>query len=216
MVNGYPNFWGWGNEDNCLQTRCLKFGIQIDRSVFYPIGSPEILQLFDGISRIISKRDYAKVKADKGYDGIKTIHQLRYTIDKKSSNIQDNIFVLEKENDAIQIINITHFLTATPYESEEYYEYDLREPVKKIVQPDKTRKTTQTFTTTEDWQKIPYYPTLAERKQMASQNQSHSKSENARITPSYLYSPQYAKQNGIKSRATTSIGIKLGGLKHHI
>jgi hypothetical protein len=218
MVNGYPNFWGWGNEDNCLQSRCQKFGIQIDRSVFYPIGSPQILQLFDGISRIISKRDFAKLKADKGFDGIQTIHQLRYTIDKKSTNPEDNVFVYQ--NDAFYVINITHFLTATPYESEEYYDYDLREPTKKILHPEKHRKTNKTFISTEDWQKIPYYPTIAERKQEYTHQYSSKPSTTTTtisrpITPSYLYSSQYAKQNGIKSRATTNVGIKLGGIRNH-
>ena len=60
-VNGYPNFWGWGMEDACLQKRCLKQGIQIDRSQFYKIGSPEILQLFDGVSRLICKKDMARM-----------------------------------------------------------------------------------------------------------------------------------------------------------
>jgi hypothetical protein len=131
-------------------------------------------------------------------------------------NPEDNVFVFEKENDAVSIINITHFLTATPYESEEYYEYDLREPAKKIVHPDKHRKTNKTFTTPEDWQKIPYYPTIAERKQMLNQHSTKTTTIARPITPSYLYSPQYAKQNGIKSRATTSIGIKLGGIKNHL
>jgi hypothetical protein len=53
-TNGFPGFWGWGMEDNVLQKRCEAVGLTIDRSVFYNIGSPEILQLFDGISRIIS------------------------------------------------------------------------------------------------------------------------------------------------------------------
>ena len=54
-TNGYPNFWGWGMEDNVLQKRCEKIGLQIDRTQFYPIGSPNILHLFDGVQRIINR-----------------------------------------------------------------------------------------------------------------------------------------------------------------
>ena len=78
-MNGYPCFWGWGMEDNCLQKRCAAFNIKIDRSTFYSIGSPQILQLFDGISRIISKKDPWRMEHDNGIDGIKSISKLKYT-----------------------------------------------------------------------------------------------------------------------------------------
>jgi hypothetical protein len=161
-INGYPCFWGWGMEDNALQKRCDAFGLKIDRSVFYNIGSPEILQLFDGISRIISKKDPWRGENDNGVDGIKTIHQLKYTIHEKSENPNDNIFTVN--NSCIFYINISTFLTYIPFGSEEYYNYDLREPKRKIVNPDKFRETQKTVVTTNDWSNIPYYPTTREKR----------------------------------------------------
>jgi len=162
-TNGYPCFWGWGMEDNVLQKRCDNIGLITDRSVFYNIGSPEILQLFDGISRIISKKDPWRGEHDNGIDGLKTITNLRYNIDDKSDNPNDNIFSLH--NERIKIVNIKTFLTHIPFGSEEYYNYDLREPKRKIINPDKIKETTKTVVTTQDWSDIPYYPTTREKRE---------------------------------------------------
>ena len=161
-INGFPCFWGWGMEDNALQKRCDVAGLFIDRSVFYNIGSPEILQLFDGISRIISKKDPWRGENDNGIDGLNTIHQLKYTIDDKSENPNDNIFTIH--NPRIFFINIQTFLTYIPFGSEEYYSYDLREPKRKIVHPDKVKETKKTVISTKDWTNIPYYPTTREKR----------------------------------------------------
>jgi hypothetical protein len=162
-TNGFPCFWGWGMEDNALQKRCDAVGLRIDRSVFYNIGSPEILQLFDGISRIISKKDPWRGENDNGVDGLRTITQLKYTIDEKSENPNDNIFTVH--NNKIMYINVTTFLTHIPFGSEEYYNYDLREPKRKIVNPDKIKETKKTVVTTNDWSNIPYYPTTREKRE---------------------------------------------------
>jgi hypothetical protein len=162
-INGFPCFWGWGMEDNVLQKRCDEAGFKTDRSVFYSIGSPEILQLFDGISRIISKKDSSRGENDNGVDGLTTITKLRYTIDDKSDNQNDNIFIIH--NEKIKIINIKTFSTYIQFGSEEYYNYDLREPKRKIINPDKFKETTKTVTTTQDWCNIPHYPTIREKRE---------------------------------------------------
>lgn len=162
-TNGFPGFWGWGMEDNVLQKRCEALGLTIDRSVFYNIGSPEILQLFDGISRIISKKDPWRGEHDNGVDGLRAISQLKYKIDSKSDNPNDNVFIVNNPN--IYVINIATFLTHIPFGTEEYYNYDLREPKRKIIHPDKIKETKRAVVHTNDWTNIPYYPTTLERKE---------------------------------------------------
>ena len=163
-INGYPNFWGYGFEDNCLQKRADLFRLKIDRTQFYPIGSPNILQLFDGISRIINKNDPWRMKNDNGSDGLRTITQLRYSIDTKSTNEADNQLVVENPN--IFIINTTHFVTGIDYNKDEYYKYDLREPARKIIAPGQVRRTPvnpNDAALVDDWTNIPYYPMKREK-----------------------------------------------------
>jgi len=162
-INGFPCFWGWGMEDNVLQKRCNKFGLIVDRSLFYKIGSPEILQLFDGISRIISKKDPWRGEYDDGTDGLSSITQLKYSIDDISDNPNDNLYVVNNKN--IKFINIKTFLTKIPFGSEEYYSYDLREPKRKIINPDKIKETKKIVSSTTDWSNIPYYPTTREKRE---------------------------------------------------
>ena len=162
-TNGFPCFWGWGMEDNALQKRCVAHGLSVDRSIFYEIGSPEILQLFDGISRIISKKDPWRGEHDDGVDGLKTIHKLKYSIDEKSENPNDNFFAVH--NNRIFFINVFTFLTRVQFGSEEYYNYDLREPKRKIINPDRIKETSKTVVSTNDWSNIPYYPTNRQKRE---------------------------------------------------
>jgi len=166
LTNGYANFWGWGMEDNVLQTRCEKVGLVIDRSQFFQIGNPNIIHLFDGVSRIINSKDPWRATNDNGIDGLRTIHKLNYTIDDDSINELDNIHTVKSSK--IFIINITTFMTGTRFENDNYHQYDLREPPRKITHPDRI-KTNKINFSTDDWSNIPFYPTAKKKQEMVQQ-----------------------------------------------
>lgn len=224
LINGYPNYWGWGMEDACLQKRCFAFGLQIDRRNFFTIGSPEILQLFDGVSRLVSRRDPQRMKTDNGQDGLRTIHKLVFSVDKESLNPADNVFVVESGRTFI--VNVTSFMTMVRFETDSYHEYDLREPVSRVVFPDR-ETTSRTNIPKEEWSNIPYHPSDDERnpeqqqqnqqqlqlqqlQQLALQQQFLRQQALARVN---IFSPEYARLAGVKPRATTSANIGLGGIR---
>ncbi len=155
-INGYPNFWSWGLEDTCLQKRCVKEGIIIDRNHFYKIGSPQILQLFDGVERIINRKDPTRMKDDGGYIGLSTLHNIDYNIDIRSENDHDNLYDSLPAN--FFYINIFTFDCETKFEDDEYYKYDLREPVSNIMNPSSNKKTEDVRANPANWINIPYYP----------------------------------------------------------
>ncbi len=179
QINGFPCFWGWGMEDNCLQKRCQAYGFTIDRSTFYAIGSPQILQLFDGISRIISKKDPWRMQNDTGQDGVRTIRDLKFTIDASSSNPQDNVFTVI--NSRIFYVNIQSFQPLIPFTADSYTSYDLREPQRKVeapnqlqlsppqTQPQRRSANKKVNFVESDWTQIPYYPTKKEKREQLAQ-----------------------------------------------
>ena len=150
-VNGYPNCWGWGSEDTELQKRCLEAGLKIDRSSFYKIGSPEILQLFDGVERLINRGDYAKLKYDNGVEGLKTFGNMIYTIDEESKNPADNVHVIE--NPRIFYVNVYSFTCGINYNRTHMHKYDIRDPKYKIFRPS-SKKIDNVVATSNDWRNI--------------------------------------------------------------
>ena len=221
QVNGFPNYWGWGMEDNVFQKRCEKIGLKIDRSQFVQIGNPQVLQLFDGMKRLINKKDPWRAIHDDGIDGVRTIHKLQYNIANKSLNPLDNIHVIE--SDKIYVINITTFLTAIRFENDTYDSYDLRDR-RKIINPNLI-DSVKPLSTINDWTNKPHFkpnqedidkPDTVDDSQViyGSNNFRYVKKSASvnKYTSVNKYAPEYAHIIGVKPKATTSAFIGLGGV----
>jgi hypothetical protein len=171
MVNGYPSFWGWGLEDSVLQKRCLEANLIINRDQFYPIGSPDILHLFDGVSRLINRKDPIRANNDNGIDGHMSIGNLYYTIDSESRNSLDNIHVVS--SDKIFVINIMSFTTGTKFENKNFYKYDLRTDPREMIDNaniNNPKEINVGLTNNNDeWIKIPYIPDAEAKNELISQ-----------------------------------------------
>jgi len=104
--NGFPNFWGWGLEDNVMNKRVLNQSIYIDRSIFFTIGDMEIMQQLDKPFRLINDRE---TTAQTTNEGLIDIKNLEYTF----------------ENNMIQV---TKFNTNNDFNKNEFYSRDISLP----------------------------------------------------------------------------------------
>jgi len=86
-TNGFPNFWAWGGEDNYMQKRVEYVGLYIDRSIFFNILDKHILQLCDGVKRLICRKEAATVVNMTTSDGLVTIHNLNYDFKDEYINV---------------------------------------------------------------------------------------------------------------------------------
>ena len=84
---GFPNFWGWGIEDNAMNDRCLAVGLVIDRSQFYDIRDERIARAFDGYKRVISRRDSLIYKQE-GCDDLNALKNMQWSFQDEYINIR--------------------------------------------------------------------------------------------------------------------------------
>jgi len=77
-INGFPNFWAWGGEDNLIQRRVKEFGLVIDRSNFFELGNQNILQFADGLKRLICRDEMATALLPNNQDGLNKISNLAF------------------------------------------------------------------------------------------------------------------------------------------
>jgi len=93
-MNGFPNYWTWGYEDNLLNIRAKEAGIHIDRSQFYKIMDKNIMQLKDGLERIVNKKEFDRY-VSKTNEGIASIQNLHYEMDEINGMINVRNFFTE-------------------------------------------------------------------------------------------------------------------------
>lgn len=93
-INGFPNYWAWGYEDNVLQTRVSKYEMQIDRSIFFKVGDENIIQKNTSLTRDINQKEYERF-LKRTNEGIYSIKNLNYTIDESSGFVNVNWFNTE-------------------------------------------------------------------------------------------------------------------------
>lgn len=79
-INGFPNFWAWGGEDNLIHRRAKDFGLVVDRNNFFTIGNMNILQLADGFKRLICRDEMATSLIPMNVDGLSKITNLKFNI----------------------------------------------------------------------------------------------------------------------------------------
>ena len=82
-INGFPNFWAWGYEDNMLHERVIQNRISIDRTQFFPFADKNILHFYDGYLKQVNKTEFERY-VNHTHEGINSITNLEYSYNEES------------------------------------------------------------------------------------------------------------------------------------
>ena len=91
-INGFPNYWSWGFEDNLLIKRAERARLTIDRTVFYPnTDTTNIQQTNATFMRVVNQGEFDRYSRNVE-EGINTIRQLYYTVDEATGFVNVHQF----------------------------------------------------------------------------------------------------------------------------
>jgi hypothetical protein len=121
-INGFPNFWAWGYEDNMLQTRATSAGISIDRSKFCDfktdlVNSEIIVSLHSGPKRTVNRQEFDRYLQNTR-EGLSSIQKIDCNTDANSIPVSLDL--------PMEVLNLTYFNTGTEEVVQKRSEHDLR------------------------------------------------------------------------------------------
>jgi len=96
---GFPNFWGWGLEDNIMLNRLVNIGIKINRDQFYPFLDRNIIHINDNITKLHTKQDIYRMNNNTS-DNFHDIKNLVYTIENEFVQVKSFTSKFNPKNDS--------------------------------------------------------------------------------------------------------------------
>jgi hypothetical protein len=107
-IDGFPNLWSWGYEDNVMQERALNNKININRSQFYPIFNSNILHILDQYSKNVSLKNKSMYEGKTISDGISTLNNVTYQFNNSTNMLDVTTFDgLYNSNDDTLVSNLS-------------------------------------------------------------------------------------------------------------
>lgn len=105
-INGFPNLWAWGYEDNVIQQRAIANHITINRSQFFPVTHPSILHILDNYSKNVCLKNRDMFEENKIIDGLSTLKNQVYQFNTETQLLDIDTFeCMYQPHDTVLVSN---------------------------------------------------------------------------------------------------------------
>lgn len=105
-INGFPNYWTWGLEDNTIYYRAKAHNIYVDRSVFYKLGSMEIIHSVDELVKFKKKTFTTNTALRFDTNGINSLSNYNYEYKDGMVNINTFECMLPIDKNDITMVTL--------------------------------------------------------------------------------------------------------------
>jgi hypothetical protein len=114
-IDGFPNLWSWGYEDNVIYERAIENNIFVDRSQFYKVGDHHILHILDEFTKNISSKNIILYKNKKIVDGLKSLVDVNFIWNETTNMLDVNSHnSVHSFNDNSYISSLNKFKVPNP------------------------------------------------------------------------------------------------------
>lgn len=96
-INGFPNYWNWGYEDNVLNIRINENeSMTIDRDTFYEFGSMQILHEIDSFKKVFLAKTPSTATFINEKDGLDGVFLFKWNFDETNNFLNVTKYTCKK------------------------------------------------------------------------------------------------------------------------
>ena len=126
-INGFPNFWGWGYEDNAIQHRVIRNGMKIDYTQFLPWKQTQYIEYGTPDSRtLLQNNDTDFVRQINRSEFQRYLDGTPEGIANLSGVVYDAIVSDEETEPNVVWMNVMSFFTGVEEDVSQRQMYDIR------------------------------------------------------------------------------------------
>ena len=122
-LNGFPNYWSWGYEDNMLKRRVSAAGLEIDYRQFYKMNDADhVIHHSNNVLKVVNVEEHKRYLANEP-EGVAQISELAYETRPRAGGAGGD------DDPARRHVYVSHFQTPFTHRVDQSSVYDVTKSI---------------------------------------------------------------------------------------